>query len=205
MQPMLPRGVPLALGAVACAGIVACGSGTLSRRQATAALAAEVSGPAGSIRVFRTRCVERNFGDYPLNFAEDNQTADHYRSLEDAGLATTFFGQPTPDECGTPYLESKQLIGISLTATGAAEDWPEHQERGGGWDIVLAHRELVEVTDILMEPDRAIVRAEFTWRLVPTAGGAALGRASSALRGHSTFQRDDDGWRLTRIDYSPPG
>ena len=129
-------------------GAVACGSWALTRRQATAAIVSEVSGPAGSIRIFRSRCVERNFGNYPLNFVEDNLIAEQYRSLEDAGLASTFFGQPTAEECGTPYLESKQLIGITLTTKGVDEDWPEHQERVGGWDIVLAHREFIGVTDI---------------------------------------------------------
>jgi hypothetical protein len=183
-------------------GVAACGSG-LTRSQAAAAISARISGPAASIRIFRERCVERNFGDYPPRFLEDAQTYRQYVSLQDAGLATTRDGQPTPEKCGTPYLEHKRLITITLTAKGEAEQWPEHTERGGGWDIVPANRQLLEVTDIVTEADLA--RAAFTWQLVPTAGGAALGSTSSPQRASATFRRDSSGWSLIRIDNRAPG
>jgi hypothetical protein len=183
------------------AGVAACGNSELNRGQAARALAARINGPAGSTRVFRERCVEKNFDRYPIRFIEDTQTARQYRLLEEAGLATTLLGQPTAEKCGTPYLESKQLIAITLTPKGAAENWPEHQERGGGWDVGLARRELVEVTDILPEPDPTLSRAEFTWRFVPTAGGAALGQTSEPRRGSATFRRYADGWRMMGMRY----
>jgi hypothetical protein len=181
----------------------ACNSGELSRSQAAKALASRINGPVGSIRVFRARCVEKFFEKYPIRYIEDAQTARQYRLLEEAGLATQFVGQATPDQCGTPYPESLRLIGVTLTPKGAAENWPEHTERGGGWDIVPARRELVEVTGMATEAD--LTRAEFTWRFVPTVGGAALGQSSSSQRASATFQRYDDGWRLIRIDDRPPG
>ena len=134
-------------------------------------------------------------------FFADNQIARHQRSLERAGLATTFSGQPTAEECGTPYLENKEVIGITLTTKGAAEAWPEHNEHGGGWDVGLGSRELVEVTTIVTESDLA--RAEFSWRLVPTVAGEALGQIALQQRASATFRRDDD-WRLIRIDNRPP-
>ena len=182
-------------------GIAACNSGELSRSQAANALAASINGPVGSIRVFRARCVEKDFEKYPIRFIEDAQIARQYRSLEDAGLATQSAGQPTPEQCGTPYPESLRLIGITLTPKGAAEHWPEHQERGGGWDIPLARRELVEVTAILPQSDPTITRVEFTWRVIPTAGGAALGQTSAPRGGSATFRRDDDEWRFVRMGY----
>ena len=121
--------------------------------------------------------------------------------LEEAGLATSFVEQPTPEQCGTPYPESLRLIGITLTPKGAKEHWPEHRERGGGWDIPLARRELIEVTDILRQPDATIARVKFTWRMIPTAGGAALGETSAPRDGTATFRRDNDGWRLVRHGY----
>jgi hypothetical protein len=183
-------------------GVAACGSG-LTRSQAASAISTRINGPVSAIRIFRERCVEENFGNYPPRFLEDAQTFRQYRSLHDAGLATTFYGQPTPEKCGTPYLEHKQLIAITLTAKGAAEKWPEHTERGGGWDIVPANRELLEVTDIVTESDLA--RAAFTWQLIPTAGGAALGHTSSPQAGSATFRQEAGQWRLIRIDNRPPG
>jgi hypothetical protein len=183
-------------------GIAACGR-ALNRQQAAAAISTRIRGPADSIRVFRERCVEKNFGNYAVMFFQDNQTARQYRGLQDAGLATFFDGQPTPEKCGTPYLENKQLIAITLTAKGAAEQWPEHTERGGGWDIVAARRELVDVTGVVTESDLA--RAEFTWRSVPTAGGTALGTPPASRRASATFRRYVDGWRLIWIDYRVPG
>jgi hypothetical protein len=182
-------------------GVAACGSSELSRQQAARALAARINGPAGSTRVFRERCVEKNFARYPIRFLEDTQTDRQYRLLEEAGLVTRFSGQPTPVQCRTTYLQNSALIGITLTAKGKAEDWPEHQESGGGWDIAMARRELVEVTDILPEPDPAISRAGFTWRFVPTAGGAALGQTSEPRQGSATFRRDAEGWRLMSMRY----
>jgi hypothetical protein len=182
-------------------GVAACSNSELNRSQAARVLAVRINGPAGSTRVFRERCVEKNFERYPIRFIEDAQTARQHRLLEEAGLATTFAGQTTAEKCGTPYLEHKEVIGITLTPKGAAENWPEHQERGGGWDIGMARRELVEVTDILPEPDPAISRGEFTWRLVPTAGGAALGQTSEPRQGSATFRRDADGWRLMTMRY----
>jgi hypothetical protein len=191
-----------ALAGLLLVGVTACGSGP-TRSQAAAAISARISGPAASIRIFRERCVERNFGNYPPRFLEDAQTYRQYVSLQDAGLATTFDGQPTPEKCGTPYLEHKRLIAITLTAKGEAEHWPEHTERGGGWDIVLAHRQLLEVTEIVTESNLA--RAAYTWQSVPTAGGAALGNTSSPQRASATFRRESGGWRLIRIDNRPPG
>jgi hypothetical protein len=182
-------------------GVVACSNSELSRRQAATALAARVNGPVGSTRVFRERCVEKNFARYPIRFLEDTQTDRQYRLLEEAGLVTRFSGQPTPEQCRTTYLQNSALIGITLTAKGKAENWPEHQERGGGWDIAMARRELVEVTDIFPEPEPAIRRAEFTWRFVPTAGGAALGQSSEPRQGSATFRRSDDGWQLMGMRY----
>jgi hypothetical protein len=182
----------------------ACASSEPSRSLAADAISTRIGGPAGSMRVFRTRCVERNFVNYPLSFIEDIRVAAQYESLEAAGLVTTFLRPPTPAEagaCGTPYLEHKELIGISLTAKGAAEKWPEHTEGTGGWDVVLARRELLDVTGIQAEPNAITARADFTWRMVPTTGGAALGQASSPLRGTATFERFDEGWRLAGIEY----
>ena len=182
----------------------ACNSAELSRSSAASAISDRLAGPAGSVRIFRTRCVERNFVYYPLAFIEDVRVAAQYESLEDAGLVTTFLRQPTQAEaaeCGTPYLEHKELIGIALTAKGAEEKWPEHTERAGGWDVVLGRRELIEVTSVQRESNAMTARAEFTWRLVPTTGGAALGQTSSPLRGSATFERVDDAWRLVRIEY----
>jgi hypothetical protein len=191
-----------AVAAILFAGVAACSS-SLSRPQAGAAISARISGPLGSIRVFRQRCVEKYFEKYPIRFIDDAQTARQYRSLEEAGLATQFGGKATSAQCGTPYPESLRVIGITLTPKGIAEHWPEHQERGGGWDLVTARRELVEVTAIVSESDLA--RAEFTWRLVPTVAGEALGQKSlQQQRASATFRRQDGAWRLLRIDARPP-
>jgi hypothetical protein len=181
--------------------VAACGNANLSRSRAAAEIAASVNGPAGSVRIFRTRCVERDVARYPLVFYEDNRIVRQYRSLEAAGLVTVSLPQPTPEACGTPYLEHKELIEIALTAKGAAEKWPEHAEGVGGWDIVLGHREFLDVTGIETAADATSARADFTFHLVPTAGGAALSQTSSPLRGTATFERGDEGWRLVRKGY----
>jgi hypothetical protein len=153
--------------------------------------------------VFRARCVEKYFEKYPIRFIEDAQTARQYRLLETAGLASQFAGQATSAQCGTPYPESLRVIGITLTPKGVAEQWPEHHERGGGWDLVMGRRELVEVTAIVSESELA--RAEFTWREVPTVAGEALGQNSlPQQRASATFRRQDGGWQLIRIDARPP-
>ena len=186
--------------------VAACGS-DLNRSQAAKAIADSINGAVQSTRIFRSRCVEEHFERYPIRFLEDTQTAHQHQLLADAGFAIAVAEQPTPEACGTPRLEHQRVLAIRLTAKGAAEHWPEHTERGGGWDIVLARRELVEVTGIVTESDLA--RAEFTWRYVPTAGGAALGPPllgnSSPQRASATFQRATDGWRLLRIDNRAPG
>ena len=184
------------IGVVLLAAGVSCGRAELSRAEAAAAISRRLAGPSGSIRVFRTRCVEKDFGKYPLVFYEDNRIARQHRALEEAGLATRLSRQPSAEECGTPYLEHKEMIAIALTPEGDAEKWPEHNERGGGWDVVVARRELMEVTRIVAESDPTIARAEFTWRLEPTAGGKALGQNPSPMQQYATFQRREDGWRL---------
>ena len=202
---MPPRSAPClarwALAALLVTSVAACGNANPSRSRAAAEIATRVSGPAGSVRIFRARCVERNFGRYPIVFFEDNRIARQYRSLEAAGLVTVTFPQPTPEQCGTPYLEHKEIIAIALTARGAAEKWPEHTEGAGGWDVVLARRELLDVTGIQAESNATTAWADFTWRLVPTAGGAALSQATPPLRGRALFERHDDGWRLARVEY----
>jgi len=176
-------------------GTAACGS-SLNRAQAAAAISAKIDGPVGSIRVFRARCVEKYFEKYPIRFIEDAQAARQYRLLEDAGLATQFVGQATSAQCGTPYPESLRVIGITLTPKGIAQQWPEHNELGGG-------RELVEVTAIVSESNLA--RAEFTWRLVPTIAGQALDQSPlQRQRASAAFRRQDGGWQLIRIDARPP-
>ena len=182
-------------------GTAACGS-SLNRAQAAAAISAKIDGPVGSIRVFRARCVERYFEKYPTRFIEDAQVARHYRLLEDAGLASQFVEQATSEQCGTPYPESLRVIGITLTPKGVAEHWPEHNELGGGWDLVMGRRELVEVTAIVSESDLA--RAEFTWRLLPTVAGDALGQSALQERASATFRRQDGSWQLIRVDARPP-
>jgi len=182
----------------------ACTTTELSPSAAASAISDRISGPSGSTRVFRTRCVEKNFGAYPLAFIEDIRVAAQYESLEDAGLATMFLRPPTQAEagaCGTPYLEHKAVLGISLSARGEAEKWSEHAEGTGGWDVVLAHRELIDVTGIETQANATTARADFSWQLAPTPGGTALGQASSPLRGIATFERVDDAWRLTKIEY----
>jgi hypothetical protein len=182
--------------------VAACGS-SLNRAQAAAAISARIDGPFGSIRLFRARCVEKYFETYPIRFIEDAQTARQYRLLEEAGLASQFAGQATSAQCGTPYPESLRVIGITLTPKGVAERWPEHNELGGGWDPVTGRRELVEVTAIASESDLA--RAEFTWRLVPTVAGRALGQGSlQQQRASATFRRQNGVWQLIRIDARPP-
>jgi hypothetical protein len=186
---------PLLVGAVACNG------GELSRSHAAKELAARFNGSAGSIRVFRTKCVEKYFEKYPIRFIEDAQLARQYRSLEDAGLATQFGKPATSEQCGTPYPESLRVIGMTLTPKGVAQQWPEHRERGGGWDVALGNREFVGVTAILPQPDPTLARVEFLWRVIPTAGGAALGQTSAPHGGIATFRRDDGGWRFMRMGY----
>jgi hypothetical protein len=193
--PVKP-GVASLVALLLLAGTVSCSRSELSRAQAAAAISSRLAGPAGSVRVFRTRCVEKDFGKYPLVFYEDNRIARQHRALEETGLATRLSRQPTAEECGTPYLEHKEMIAIALTRKGESEKWPEHNERGGGWDVVVARRELMEVTRIVTESDPTMARAEFTWRLEPTAGGEALGQDPSPMQQYATFQRFDDGWRL---------
>ena len=191
-----------ALAGLLMIGTAACGS-SLNRAQAAAAISAKIAGPVGSIRVFRARCVEKYFEKYPIRFIEDAQAARQYRLLEDAGLATQFVGQATSAQCGTPYPESLRVIGITLTPKGIAQQWPEHNELGGGWDLAMGRRELVEVTAIVSESDLA--RAEFTWRLVPTIAGQALDQSPlQQQRASATFRRQDGGWQLMRIDARPP-
>lgn len=192
-----------ALAGLLIVGAAACGS-SLDRGQAEAAISAKIDGAAGSIRVFRARCVEKYFEKYPIRFIEDAQVARQYRLLEDAGLASQFAAQATSAQCGTPYPESLRVIGITLTPKGVAQQWPEHNELGGGWDLVMGRRELVEVTAIVSESDLA--RAEYTWRLVPTVAGEALGQSSlQQQRASATFRRQDGGWQLIRIDARPAG
>ncbi len=74
---------------------------------------------------------------------------------------------------------------------------------GGGWDLAMGRRELVEVTAIVSESDLA--RAEFTWRLVPTIAGQALDQSPlQQQRASATFRQQDGGWQLIRIDAGPP-
>ena len=87
-------------------GVLACNGGELSRSHAAKELAARFNGSVGSLRVFRTKCVEKYFEKYPIRFIEDAQLARQYRSLEDAGLATQFGKPATSEQCGTPYPES---------------------------------------------------------------------------------------------------
>ena len=182
--------------------MAACGSSP-SRAQAAAAISAKIDGPIGSIRVFQAKCVEKYFEKYPIRFIEDAQTARQYRLLEDAGLASQFVAQATSAQCGTPYPESLRVIGITLTPKGIAEQWPVHHELGGGWDLVTGRRELVAVTAIVSESDLA--RAEFTWRLIPTVAGEALGQNSlEQQRASATLRRQDGVWQLIRIDARPP-
>ena len=184
-------------------GTAACGS-SLNRAQAAAAISAKIDGPLGSIRVFRARCVEKYFEKYPTRFfIDDAQTGRQYRLLEEAGLATQFVAQATAAQCGTPYPESLRVIGITLTPKGIAQQWPEHNELGGGWDLVMGRRELAEVTAIASESDLA--RAEFTWRVVPTIAGQALAQSPlQQQRASATFRRQGGGWQLIRIDARPP-
>lgn len=107
-----------------------------------------------------------------------------------------------------PFLMEK---GKELVAGG--------REDHGTVSVLLARRELVEVTGITKAGDRT-AQAEYTWKEVPTAAGrafspttpeheslpAALRQAlirrkqikdfDKIRRGRAVFQRYDDGWRL---------
>ena len=185
-------------------GIAACDRGELSRSLAANELAASFAAASANntIRVFRATCVEKYFEKYPIRFIENVETARQYRLLEEAGLATRFDAPATSARCGTAYPESLRIIGITLTPKGAAEEWPEHQEGQGGWDIALGHRELVDVTAIQPQPDTTRARVEFQWRVVPTTAGAALGQTSAPRAGVATFRRDDSRWRFLQMGYT---
>jgi hypothetical protein len=96
------------------------------------------------------------------------------------------------------------------------------QVEQAGQSIVLAHRELVEVTGITKSGD-VVAQAQYTWREAPTEAGQAFvpgtpeyERLPASLRqvleqrhqtkdygktkrGTAVFQLFDDGWRLTAV------
>ena len=182
--------------------VVACSDGGLTPSHAAAQLSVRfAASPDNVYRIFRTKCVEKYFERYPIRFIEDVRTAREYRELEQAGLATQFAQMATSERCGTPYPESLRIIGIVLTDRGRILNWPEHQEREGGWDIVLGQRRLIEVTAITPQSDN-LARVNFQWRVVPSAGGAALGQTDEARGGSATFQENASGWQFLRMCYS---
>jgi hypothetical protein len=149
------------------------------------------------VRVFRTKCVEKYFEKYPLRFREDMQTAYQYRVLEEAGFATQFSVPATSDRCGTAYPESLRIIGIQLTSKGLAEQWPEHRDGEGGWDIpMMERRELIAVTAIEPQSDPSLARVLYTWRWIPTAGGLAFGQTDTPRESRVMFRRDQTGWQI---------
>ena len=182
-------------------GLAACSTGELTPSHAARELAASFAAsqfPGMVVRVFRTKCVEKYFEKYPLRFLEDVQTARQYRLLEEAGFATQFSAAATSERCGTAYPESLRIIGIQLTPKGLAEQWPEHREREGGWDIPsVARRELIAVTSIERQSEPTLAWVVYTWRWIPTAGGLALGQTDARRESRVTFRRDQaTGWRI---------
>jgi hypothetical protein len=184
-------------------GVVACGIGELTRSHAARELAARFAGPQAPqpvVRVFRAKCVEKYFERYPLRFREDMGAAYQYRVLAEAGFATQFSVAATSERCGTPYPESLRIIGIQLTPKGLAEQWPEHREGEGGWDIPVAtRRELIAVTAIEPQSDPTLARVVYTWRWIPTPGGRAFGGTDAPRESRVTFRRDQTGWRMSTV------
>jgi hypothetical protein len=184
-------------------GVVACGTGELTRSHAARELAARFAGPQAPravVRVFRANCVEKHFEKYPPRFREDMEAAHQYRVLTEAGFATQFSVAATSERCGTPYPESLRIIGIQLTPKGRAEQWPEHREGAGGWDVTVAtRRELIAVTAIEPQPDPALARVVYAWRWIPTPGGRALGQTDARRESRVTFRRDQTGWRMSTV------
>jgi len=186
----------LALGLL----VSGCSSGDLTTAEATRQLQvrfANVPAPQQIVRVYRAKCVEKHFEEYPIRFIEDAQTARQYHLLAEAGFATEFTEDATEARCGTPYPFSLRIIGISLTPKGIAERWPEHHEREGGWDLpLLVRREFIAVTNIQRQADPALAGVAYTWRLIPTPAGLALDQSEAPRDARVLFRRGYLGWQI---------
>jgi len=183
-----------------CVLLSGCSSGNPTPAQATRLLEARFASlppPQEILRVYRAKCVEKNFEDYPIRFIEDAQTARQYRLLAEAGFATEFTEEATTERCGTPYPLSLRIIGIRLTPKGTAQGWPEHREREGGWDLpLLVRREFIAVTNIERQIDPALARVAYSWRLIPTPVGLALEQSEAPRDASLLFRRGYFGWQI---------
>lgn len=183
-----------------CVLISGCSIGEPTPAEATRLLRARFESlppPQQILRVYRAKCVEKNFEDYPIRFIEDAQVARQYRLLAQAGFATEFTEEATTERCGTPYPLSLRIIGITLTPKGTAQGWPEHHEREGGWDLpLLLRREFIAVTNIERQADPAITRVAYTWRPVPTPAGLALEQSEAPREDSALIRRGYLGWQI---------
>jgi hypothetical protein len=80
-----------------------------------------------------------------------------------------------PDSASSPV-----TVAASLTSEGraASRQW---QQSGNGWDVLIARRELVEVTGLTGgEAESKQSRVEYTWRWQPTGVGVSFDTSSQA-------------------------
>jgi hypothetical protein len=183
-----------------CVLLSGCSTAQPSPAEATRLLQARFASlppPKQIVRIYRAKCVEKNFEDYPIQFIEDTQTARQYRLLAEAGFATEFTEEATTERCGTLYPLSLRIIGITLTPKGTAQRWPEHHEREGGWDLpLLLRREFIAVTNIERQVDPALARVAYAWRLMPTPAGLALEQSDATRDANLLLRRGYLGWQI---------
>jgi hypothetical protein len=89
---------------------------------------------------------------------------------------------------------SPVTVAATLTEAGrsASKDW--QQQSGGGWEIPVARRELVEVTGLTGgEGESKTAKVEYTWRWRPVGAGTYFDTASADYRKLSDSLRNPGG------------
>ena len=78
-----------------------------------------------------------------------------------------------------------------------------HEAKGSVYSVVLAHRNVNEVTGITSDPAGKEAQAEFTWEWKPTANAKLFAERvpTGVQKGAAVFQLYDDGWRQMQIQY----
>jgi hypothetical protein len=163
------------------------------------------------------------------NYLSNNPTLAALRHLGYVEVdATVVRAYEEKDVRGFPA-KSPWVLKIEPTLTGKGKSLAGSQGVPGDKAVVLARREVVEVTGVRERPGEAA--ADFTWKAIPTEAGKAFDPASDVFKGlpqelrdtltksrgvgsfgrgatqdwsrvnnaTAEFQKYDDGWRLTSI------
>ena len=123
------------------------------------------------------------------------------KALESAGAIRIERRAAAPNECTSLPGPLRERLILSL-ADGSATFHPKPID-GGGWEFLLAHRQLVGLGEITFNPeaDPPLARAVYRWAWKSELLGQLLQVSEEPVNAQATFIRGGDGWDVRDVGF----